>query len=42
LPKNNLEKNYFRFSKVTSPNRKEQKSTSEVESNEGVAATAPK
>ena len=41
LPKNNLNKNYFRFSKVTSTNQKERrKSTSHAEGNEGVAATA--
>ena len=39
LPKNNLNKNYFRFIKVTSTNQKERrKSTSHAEGNEGVPA----
>jgi hypothetical protein len=42
LPKNNLNKNYFRFNKVTLTNQNERKSTSQVEGKEGVAATAPK
>jgi hypothetical protein len=42
LPINNLNKNYFRFNKVTLTNQNERKSTSQVEGKEGVAATAPK